>query len=230
MPLDQTARDRLIEEHLGYVRALAIQLKKEIAGHALDLEELVAYGSSGLVEAAERFDPTRGVGFSTFSYYRIRGAIFDGLRKTGWLSRTQWGRYAAASNEYLGNVGDRAAPAEPAARQSGAEAAVELGRTLGDVAAIFLTSMGSSSHDDMPDTAQPDAPTRLEREELAVMLRESLERLPGKERHLIELYYFEDLTLEDAGKQMGLSKSWSCRLHARAVRLLAEELRARRAL
>ena len=89
MALDKVARDRLIEEHLGYVRALAIQLKKEIAAKALDLEELVAYGSRGLVEAAERFDPDRGVAFSTFAYYRIRETIFDELRQTGWLSRSQ---------------------------------------------------------------------------------------------------------------------------------------------
>jgi RNA polymerase sigma factor FliA len=230
MALDQTARDRLIEEHLGYVRALAVQLKKEIGGTSLDLEELVAYGSRGLVEAAARFDPSRGVAFSTFSYYRIRGAVFDGLRQTGWLSRSQWGRCAAATNEYLGNVGDRETPSEPAARPSGAGAAADLGRTLGDVATIFLTSLSSATREDLPDTEQLDAPTRLEREELAAMLRESVERLPGKERHLIELYYFEDLTLEAAGKQMGLSKSWSCRLHARAVGLLAEELRARRVI
>jgi RNA polymerase sigma factor FliA len=225
MPLDKVARDRLIEEHVGYVRALALQLKQEIAGKTLDAEELFAYGSRGLVEAADRFDPTRGVAFSTFAYYRIRGAIFDGLRQTGWLSRSQWGRFAAASNEYLGNVGDRAAPAEPAARPSSAAAVEDLGQTLGDIAAIFLTSMGSATREDPPDTAQVDAATRLEREQVSVLLHQAVAKLPGKERHLIELYYFEELTLEDAGKQMGLSKSWACRLHARAVRLLAEELR-----
>ena len=89
--------------------------------------------------------------------------------------------------------------------------------------------MSSATREDPPDTAQVDAATRLEREQLAVLVRQAMETLPGKERHLIELYYFEELTLEEAGKQMGLSKSWSCRLHARAVRLLAEELRARKA-
>ncbi len=219
MPIDQTSRDRLIEEHLDYVRALAIQLKNEIGGSTLQLEELVAYGSRGLVEAAQRYDPSRGAAFSTFAYYRIRGAIFDGLRQTGWLGRSQWGRFAAASNEYLGNLGERQAPAE-AAHQS-RPALDELGQALGDLTTIFLTSMS------FPDAAQPDAATRLEREQLAVLLREAIERLPGKERHLIELHYFEDLTLEEAGRQMGISKSWSSRLHARAIRLLAEALRAR---
>jgi RNA polymerase sigma factor for flagellar operon FliA len=228
MTIDQTSRNRLIEEHLDYVRALAIQLKNEIGGSKLQLEELVAYGSRGLVEAAQRYDPSRGAAFSTFAYYRIRGAIFDGLRQTGWLGRSQWARFAAASNEYLGNLGERRAPAV-ATSQSG-PALDELGQALGDLTTIFLTSMSSATRDDLPDAAQPDAATRLEREQLAVLLREALERLPGKERHLIELHYFEDLTLEEAGRQMGISKSWSSRLHARAIRLLAEALRARGAV
>lgn len=228
MPIDQTARDRLIEQHLDYVRALAIQLRNEIGASALQLEELVAYGSRGLVEAAQRYDPSRGVAFSTFAYYRIRGAIFDGLRQTGWLSRSQWGRFAAASNEYLGNLGDRQAPDQPTSRAGPAVA--ELGQALGDLATIFLTSMSSATREDLPDGAQADAATRLEREQLAMLLREAVERLPGKERHLIELHYFEDLTLEEAGRQMGISKSWSSRLHARAIRLLAEALRARGAV
>ncbi len=64
MPVDQVARDRLIEEHVGYVRALAIQLSKEIAASKIDLDDLVACGMRGLVEAAERFDATRPVSAS----------------------------------------------------------------------------------------------------------------------------------------------------------------------
>ena len=63
----------------------------------------------GLLEAAERFDETRGVAFTTFSYYRIRGAIFDGLRQLGWMNRSQWARYSAHANELLQNQAERSA-------------------------------------------------------------------------------------------------------------------------
>jgi len=220
--LDQTERNQIIEENLGYVRALAVQVKRELSS-ALDLDELVAYGSKGLVEAADRFDPTRGVAFSTFAYYRIRGAIFDGLRQTGWLRRGDHARFAAAANEYLSNAGDR----QPAAGDPPSSAATELselGQTVGDLVTIFLTSMSSATREDLPDTSQRDAGTRLEEQETIVVLRRALASLPDKERRILELYYYEDQSLVEAGRTLGLSKSWSSRLHARAIRLLGEEL------
>jgi len=92
----------LIENHLALVQAIARKVKKTLSA-SIDFEDLVGYGSKGLVEAAERFDPTQGVTFSTFAYYRIRGAMFDGLRTMGWYSRSDYARYRAEerANELL---------------------------------------------------------------------------------------------------------------------------------
>ncbi len=86
--LDQQDRDQLIEKHLNYAKSLTAKLHRQLSSD-LEFDELYAHGTKGLVEAAQRYDPTRGVAFTTFSYYRIRGAIFDGLRQSGWLNRSE---------------------------------------------------------------------------------------------------------------------------------------------
>lgn len=215
-------RNELIQSNMGYVRALAAQLKKEISS-SIDYEDLVAYGIKGLVEAAERFDPTRGVAFTTFAYYRIRGAIFDGLRQQGWLNRNDSCRFSAAANDYLSNATDRPAPPSPTP-PSREEVITDLANTLNDLSAIFLTSLTTAKQSELADKSQLDACEALENKEMGTVVKAAVRRLPPKERKLIELYYFDGLNLQSAGKELGLSKSWASRLHSKAIRLLAKEI------
>jgi RNA polymerase sigma factor for flagellar operon FliA len=221
--LEPAARDKLIEEHLGYVRALARQVQKEIAaGRTIDFDELVAFGSGGLVEAAERWDPSRGVAFTTFAHYRIRGAILDGLRQSGWRPRTYAARFAVGAHDYLENISGRTRP--PQARPEPIEeTSADLGHALEDLAAVFIVSLSGPLEDRIADRA-PSASEELEREQTSAGVKAAVQRLPEKERQLVELYYFQGLTLEDAGRKLGLSKSWSSRLHARAMHALAHAL------
>ena len=94
--------DRLIEESLGLVRSLASQIHRKGPPN-VDLEDMIAYGQIGLAEAAHDFDPSRGNQFSTYAYYRIRGAIYDGLAKMSWFGRAQYqqARYDRMANETL---------------------------------------------------------------------------------------------------------------------------------
>src|SRR4051812_12347115 len=126
-------RDRLIEQHLSLVQAIAGKLKRTL-GRAIEFEDLVGYGSKGLVEAAERFDARQGTSFTTFAYYRVRGAMLDGLRTMGWYSRSDYARYRAEerSNEYLKSVADRDA-ATQTAMGAAAAARPEAGAHLGGV-------------------------------------------------------------------------------------------------
>src|SRR5947207_1166034 len=80
-------RDRLIEEYANYARALALKLRRALQLSHEDREELTAAAALGLVEAAEKFDPSRGVAFSTFAFYRIRGAMFDAIGQHRGFSR-----------------------------------------------------------------------------------------------------------------------------------------------
>src|SRR3954452_12412337 len=135
-------RDRLVEQHLSLVQAIAAKLKRTL-GRTIDFEDLVAYGTKGLLEAAKRFDPSQGAAFSTFAYYRIRGAMLDGLRTMGWYSRADYARYRAEerTNEYLQNAADRSGPAAAAPRSDAGAALADIAELLGGVAAVHITTL-----------------------------------------------------------------------------------------
>ena len=219
-------RDRLIAEHLSLVQAIAGKLKRSL-GKSIDFDDLVGYGHKGLIEAAERFDSKQGVTFTTFAYYRIRGAMLDGMRTMGWYSRADYARYRAEerAQEYLQNTAER----EGAAKEAGAdpnpdkaETLASIAEILSSVATVHITSIEAASK--VADDRLPAPDAGLETGQLGVRVREAVASLPEKERRLMEMYYFEEKNLEEAGAALGLSKSWACRLHARAVNLLKEAL------
>ncbi|MCA9670111.1 MAG: sigma-70 family RNA polymerase sigma factor [Myxococcales bacterium] len=222
--LSTAERDALVEKHLDYARALAAKLRTQIGGHNLDLEELQSLGYSGLVEAAQRFDPTRGAAFTTFAYYRVRGAIFDGLRKSGWLSSSEYARYLDGANALLENSLER----DPAASaSSGGDTKAKLHQiadALDNVATIFVACVDAGTLEEIgdPNAASPDEAIDDQRKASAV--REALQTLPDKERQLLQMVYYRGLSMVDAGKKMGLSKSWASRLHARAISLLTKRV------
>jgi len=226
-------RDQLIQQHLSLVQSVARKLKKQITAR-VEFDDLVGYGSKGLIEAAERFDPKHGVAFTTFAYYRIRGAMLDGLRTMGWYSRADYARYRAEerANEYLQNHADREA-AQTVGLREGAPAAASpaspveatlssIAEILGGIATVHITSLEAAAT--VADESLPAPDASLDSGRLGARVRGALQRLPDKERQLMELYYFAGKNLEEAGGAMGLSKSWACRLHARAVELLRAEL------
>jgi RNA polymerase sigma factor for flagellar operon FliA len=217
-------KNQLVEQHIALVQAIARKLKKTL-GTRVEYDDLVAYGSKGLVEAAERYDARPGVAFTTFAYYRIRGAMFDGLRTMGWYSRADYARYRAEerANEYLQSHADRPADGGGAGQAAdAADALAAVAQVLSGVAAVHITSLEAAATVADETFAAPDA--GIDTGRLGARVREAVKKLPEKERRLLELYYFEEKTLEEAGGALGLSKSWACRLHARAVDLLRTEL------
>src|SRR4051812_21483119 len=142
-PLMAAERNRLVEQHLSLVQAIAAKLKRTL-GRSIEFEDLVAYGAKGLIEAAERFDPQQKVAFTTFAYYRIRGAMLDGLRTMGWYSRADYARYRAEerANEYLQNQADREGAAKDDGDKPEAGEALEgIAKILSGVATIHITSL-----------------------------------------------------------------------------------------
>jgi RNA polymerase sigma factor FliA len=223
-----TERDKLVAGHLTLVQAIAGKLKRTL-GKSIEFDDLVGYGHKGLIEAADRFDPTQGVTFTTFAYYRIRGAMLDGMRTMGWYSRADYARYRAEerAHEYMQNISER----EGAAREAGAaeddsgDKAKQLeaiAQILSNVATVHITSIEAASK--VADERLPAPDAELETGQMGERVRQAVKALPEKERRLMELYYFEEKNLEEAGAVLGLSKSWACRLHARAVGLLRQEL------
>jgi RNA polymerase sigma factor FliA len=221
-----TDRNRLVEQHLSLVQAIAAKLKRTL-GRSIDFEDLVAYGTKGLLEAAERFDPTQGATFTTFAYYRVRGSMLDGLRTMGWYSRADYARYRAEerANEYLQNQSERndAGKAAGAAEPGAATALESIAELLGGVATIHITSLEAAAA--IADDRLPAPDADIARVQDNARVRDAITRLPEKERALMEMYYFGDKNLEEAGAALGLSKSWACRLHSRAVDLLRVALK-----
>jgi RNA polymerase sigma factor for flagellar operon FliA len=216
-----TAKERrhLVDENVSFVRSVAAKIKEQLP-REIEFDDLVSYGMQGLLEAAERYDLSHGVAFTTFAYYRVRGAIFDGLRGMGWLPRGEYARLRVEerASAYLGNLADR--DAGDRERPPDLEEDVRsIADALGGVAAIFVTALDARREREGA-AADPSVHEVLEDRDRARTIRDALNTLPEKERRLIDLYYFQDRSLLDAGQALGLSKSWASRLHARAISLL----------
>jgi RNA polymerase sigma factor for flagellar operon FliA len=230
------AQKRLVEDHIPFVRSIARKLREQVP--MVEFDDLVGFGMQGLIEAGQRFDDRHGVAFTTFAYYRVRGAMFDGLRSMGWLPRSEYARLRLEerANAYLQNLAARdegqseqvaRAPVKPGRGRPATgeveERVREIAEALHGVAAVFVTLLGRHEEQQLLDErAAPHE--QLERHQMAERVRRALTSLPDKERHLVEQYYFHDQTLEQVGAGMGLSKSWTSRLHARAIALLRETL------
>lgn len=214
-------REEVLRKYGPYVRSLAAQVRKQFSS-VLDMEDLIAYGQMGLLEAADRFDARVGANFLTFAHYRIKGSIYDGLRKMGILrggdarSAYQGERVAA----YLGNLADRE---QGGGNRGGSfdDDVRDISNAVTGLAMVLATSLeGGDGFID--ESLPPDQ--RLEAEQLKTRVRAAMEKLPEKERKLLQGYYFQSKTLEEAGAEIGQSKSWASRLHARAIEKLKELL------
>jgi RNA polymerase sigma factor for flagellar operon FliA len=228
MRLSGKERQKLVDANVPFVRSIAGKIKEQLP-REIEFDDLYNYGMQGLLEAADRYDRRHGVSFTTFAYYRVRGAMFDGLRAMGWLPRHEYQRmrFEERAATYLQNLAERDLGAGEAPAVVNLDEEVRnIAEALGGVAAIFVTSLDAQQKE-AGDTATGTTATpqlAIERHERDIAVEEALAALPEKERRLLQLYYFEDRPLEEVGKLLGLSKSWSSRLHARAVDLLKEAL------
>jgi RNA polymerase sigma factor for flagellar operon FliA len=228
MRLSANDRQKLVDANVPFVRSIAARIREQLP-REIEFDDLYNYGMQGLLEAAERYDRRHGVTFQTFAYYRVRGAMFDGLRAMGWLPRQEYQRLRLEerASAYLSNLAEREAGAagELTPVVNLEDEMRHIAEALGGVAAIFVTTMeGQKEAGDTASGTTPAPQLELERVERDVAVEEALAALPERERRLLQLYYFEDRSLEEVGRIMGLSKSWSSRLHARAIELIKEHL------
>jgi RNA polymerase sigma factor for flagellar operon FliA len=206
----------------------------------LEAEDLVSYGMIGLINAIDRFDPSRGVRFEAFASVRIRGAVIDQLRSLNWLPRSAISRVRqiesvlAVLEQKLGR---------PAKEK---EVAEEMGVSTDRYRQILLemnstvlsldAPLGSLSQDDevtslselLEDHTAPGPVEQAEQQELTEMLSAAIEALPERERLLLALYYQEELTMKEISKILAVSESRVCQLHMQAVMRLRSSLSAYR--
>ena len=214
----------LIAEGRALVRSLALRIHRNVPVR-VDLEDLIAYGELGLAEAARDFEPSLGNQFSTFAYYRIRGAIYDGLSKMTWTSRARYRRMRFES------MADDVLEAERELDNGKPRDAEESGRWFSRVterlAMVFLACDGDDETNPVNLAEDPGeaAPNRLIHREASEKLRSMVDQLPEAERRLINYVYFDGLNLQEAGIRLGFSKSWASRLHAKILERLADDMR-----
>jgi RNA polymerase sigma factor FliA len=228
LPAAAFDRDALIEQHRSYARALAIKVMRTLPP-AVELSDLVAYGEVGLVEAAERFDPRRGVAFSTFAHYRIKGAIYDGLREMGYFSR-QGGirvRWVANAGDVVQSALDDAVSDSPTGAAPSVDDEIAAAQSLIDaLIPVYLLSLGS---DTVPEVVDQHALSmeQIEQRELVRLVMDTLRELSGDEQELINALYFKHVSMTELAARQGITKSWISRLHTRAIKHLRDLLRER---
>jgi len=231
---NQTARDRLLTEHLGLVHHVARQLSRTLAAKA-DVDEMVSAGTMGLMSALEGFDPGRGLAFSTFAAPRIRGAILDELRRQDHVPRSvrRKAREISHARETLqrifGRPPERAEMAEHLGVdvdtlfkwEADVESAVQvpLDRRSGD------SDNGTASPADLlPDESHGDIEDQLNHEQEVSLLRDALLRLKEQERIVLSLYYFEELKLHEIASILSLTESRVSQIRSKALGKLKGEL------
>ncbi|HEV2861558.1 MAG TPA: sigma-70 family RNA polymerase sigma factor [Pyrinomonadaceae bacterium] len=228
LPAAASDRDALIEQHRSYARALAIKVMRTLPS-SVELSDLVAYGEVGLIEAAERYDPRRGVAFSTFAHYRIKGAIYDGLREMGYFSR-QGGlrvRWAANASDVVQSALDDSAHDSPSGAAASVDDEIADAQSLIDaLIPVYLISLGS---DAVPEVVDHRALSmeQLEQRELVRLALAALRELSEDEQELIGALYFKHVSMTELAARQGVNKSWISRLHTRAIKHLRDILRDR---
>ncbi len=211
---------KLIETNLPFSYAIAAEVIRKLP-HDLEKKDIQGWAELGLVEAANSFDATRGVQFKTFAYYRIRGAIYDGLRKMGWYPKGQYRqmRFEMAANEYLKDVSGGSDVAAACAEAK----LMNLRDLTASLVTCYMLSLDGMTREPA-DQSQVSAEEAVVRAEQSKNLRRSLSQLPETNRQILEHCYFHGLTLEQIGRKLGLSKSWVCRLHAKSLEMLRKRL------
>ena len=217
-------------EALPAVRPMAFRLRRTI-GRAAEVDDLVSYGQSGLLDAARRFDPERGVPFRAFANFRIRGAMLDGVRQLSHLPRRVHERLKAFEGASLfseGALEDLNASAPP--EQTALDRERRLVEHLAGMATAIALGLIAEPATDEQGAATVMAPWQLSPEESASrrqileIVERGIESLPEQEAMLIRRHYIDGERFDQVAAELGFSKSWASRLHARAIGRLTKRL------
>lgn len=219
------SRNKLIESYLPLVKVVAGRLGMHFPVY-VDREDFINNGILGLVQAIERFDPEKGVKFETFATLRIRGAMLDAIRAQDWLpvSVRQKARQVQETMRKLEAELGRAATDEEIAASLGIKTA-ELQQLWGQIQAATVVPLEEFSQSEQIEGGrQENSFAAIEAEAVRQTLGQAIDALPEKERLVVSLYYYEELTLKEISLVMKLSEARISQLHTKAVMRLRAEL------
>jgi len=232
---DKALRDRLILTYAPLVKYVAGRLGSGLPAH-VDEGDLVSYGLLGLIAAVDRYDPGRDVKFETYAITRIRGSILDELRALDWVPRSVRSRareIERAIAELERKLGRAPTDEEIAGKLAISGDALEESLTdisRSSIAALdeLWTVSGSGDQialiDTIEDESEPDPQSALSQTEVKEAIADAIARLPEREKLVVTLYYYEDLTLREVGEVLGVTESRVSQLHTKAVLRLKSRL------
>ncbi len=234
---DERARERLVVAYAPLVKYVAGRMGSGLPAH-VEEADLISYGLGGLISAIERFDLEREIKFETYAITRIRGAIIDELRALDWVPRSV--RARARQFERVNMKLEARLQRAPTDEEMAAELEITLEEfqdgllqisTSTIVALDELWSVSDSSGDQvslldtLPDRAAPDPQAVVDQSELRDRIADAIAALPEREKLVIALYYYENLTLREIGEVLGVTESRVSQLHTKAVLRLRSSCR-----
>jgi len=235
----QRSKELLILEYLPLVKYVAARLAIGLPP-SVEIDDLIGSGTIGLLSAVERYDPSRDNKFSTYAIARIRGSMLDELRSMDWIPRSVRKKARRVEEAYarLENRLRRPAMDDEVAKEL-AVTVPEFLEILDEVRGTALVSLDdfmsptdSSStmriHDTVEDQGRIDPAAALEVEKMRKVLEGALDALPERDKLVIILYYYEELTLKEIGSTLGVSESRVSQIHTKAILRLRGRLRAER--
>jgi RNA polymerase sigma factor for flagellar operon FliA len=218
-------QERVLLEHLPIVRFLARRIHERLPQH-VDIEDLVSAGVVGLMDAFSKFDPGKKVQFRSYAQFRIRGAILDSLRTLDWSPR-ELRRKGRAVEEAIRALTARMghAPDEAEVAKEMALELEEYQQLLGDLKGLEIGTLHLERNEDSGEEELSYIPSRPEddplfnclRSELEERLTEAIQNLPDRERLVMSLYYYEEMTMHEIGLALGVVESRVSQVHASAV-------------
>src|SRR6185437_1431691 len=232
---DKALRDRLILTYAPLVKYVAGRLGSGLPAH-VDEGDLVSYGLLGLIGAIERYDPTRDIKFETYAIARIKGAIIDELRALDWVPRSVRSRareIERAIAELEAKTG--LAPTDEQIAEKIGISVDELEESLTDIGRSSIAALDElwsvsgegdqiSLMDTIEDETGPRPETALDQTEMREALADAIARLPEREKLVVTLYYYEELTLREIGEVLGVTESRVSQLHTKAILRLKSRL------
>jgi len=236
----QDARDKLILHYSPLVKYVAGRISANLPQN-VDTADLISYGIFGLIDAIEKFEPSREIKFETYAIARIKGAIIDELRSLDWVPRSVRHRARQLEKAYidLENQHKRVPTDEEVAAymEISVQDLQDLLTQISSTSIVALEELWSvggdkddkvSLIDTIEDTSSQDPSLMFEFAEIKEVLAGAIDRLPEREKMIIALYYYEGLTLREIGEVLGVTESRVSQLHTKAILRLKTKLRTAR--
>ncbi len=225
-PASDSHRELIIKEFAHIVKAMAHRLAYRLPAY-MDAEDLVSVGIIGLMDAMDKYDPGREAKFKTYAEFRIRGAMLDEIRSMDWIPRSVHERVSLLQRTHILLMNRLGRP------PTDEEVAAEMKLTPAELDDFLVRSRGAVlvSLDDI-NSHEPDGPKILDMladthhpDPLAIILSDrerervadAIQQLPEKERLVLTLYYYEELTMKEIGRILKVTESRVCQIHTKAV-------------